>query len=349
MSSLPLRCAVAQMLMMGFNGTTLDAGNPIIRSLTEDGLGGVLLFDKNLKKPGEPKNIVSAEQVKALNAQLRQFSAQQDLPLLIAVDYEGGAVDRLKPDYGFPETLPPEIFATLSDKAAAIEARRMATTLMQHGFNLNFAPLVDLNVYPENPIIGKKKRSFSADPETVVHYASIVAKAYHDQHIVFCYKHFPGHGSSRGDSHWGIVDVSDTWQPEECMLYQPLINHPMGCDMIMSAHVINRNMDPSGLPASLSYKILTDILRGKMGYDGVIIVDDLQMMAVTETFGFEESIVMAINAGNDMLIFGNQCGDIEYTAEEVVDVIVKNVVDNKISRERIDTALARIERLKRGC
>lgn len=347
-----LNYACAQMLIMGFNGTTANSDHPIKIAIQDQGLGGVVLFDKDQKKPGHKKNIENPEQVKNLNTQLQTFASychsplDKPLPLFIAVDYEGGMVNRLKPEYQFPETLPAEIFATLSDKSAAIEARRMARTLQQVGFTLNFSPLIDLNLYPENPIIGKLRRSFSADPNIVTEYAAIFAKAHYDACIAFCYKHFPGHGSSRGDSHLGIVDVSDTWQPEELIPYKQLLKKPFGCDMIMSAHIINKQLDPTGLPASLSYTILTELLRQAFNYQGLIVCDDLQMKAITDVFGLEESIVMAINAGNDLLIFGNQCGDIDYSTEEIVDLIVKNIVDEKISRHRIDESFHRIQLTK---
>lgn len=349
-----LQYSVAQMLIMGFEGTQIDSTHEIAHSIEKQGLGGVILFDKDLKKPGNKKNIESPLQVKNLTAQLQEFalhctlsSPENSLPLFVAVDYEGGKVNRLKSDYGFPETLPAKIFATLSPKSAAIEANRMCRTLTQSGFNLNFAPLIDVDIYPENPIIGKLYRSFSSDPGIVADYAAIVAKAHHDANIRFCYKHFPGHGSSRGDSHLGIVDVTETWQPQELFPYQQLLKKSFGCDMIMSAHIINRQLDPSGLPASLSPKILTELLREQWDYSGLLIADDLQMNAITDAFGLEESLVMAINAGNDLLIIGNQCGSIDYSTEEIVDLIVKNVIDQKIPRSRIDESFQRIQQAKK--
>lgn len=347
-----LHYSAAQMLIMGFDGTEVDDQHPISYAIEDHGLGGVLLFDKNLKHPDQEKNIKSQEQVKRLTNHLKTFATccrsplEEPLPLFISVDYEGGRVNRLKPEYQFPETLPPAIFATLSEKSAAIEARRMARTLLNAGFNLNFAPLIDVNVYPENPIIAKLHRSFSEDPEVVAKYAAVIAKAYHESNIGFCYKHFPGHGSSRGDSHLGIVDVSETWQPNELIPYKKLLKNPLGSEMIMSAHVVNRQLDPSGLPASLSPTMLIKLLRQELNYKGLIIADDLQMNAITDAFGWEESIVMAINAGNDLLIIGNQCGQIDYSAEEVIDVIVKNVVDKKIHRDRIDESFDRIQARK---
>lgn len=347
-----LRYAVAQMLVIGFDGMSIDENHTISYDIEEHGLGGIILFDKDLKKPGSGKNISSPEQVKNINDQLQFFASccplaeNESLPLFIAVDYEGGCVNRLKTDYGFPETLPASIFSTLSEKSALIEARRMARTLLNAGFNLNFAPLIDVNVNPDNPIIAKLHRSFSSDPEVVSKYAAIVARAYHESNIAFCYKHFPGHGSSTGDSHLGIVDVSETWDPSELIPYKKLLKKPFGYDMIMSAHVINRQLDASGLPASLSHTMLTTLLRQELNYDGIIIADDLQMNAITDAFGFEESIVMAINAGNDMLIIGNQCGKIEYSALEIIELILKNITDKKISLSRIEASFAKIKKRK---
>lgn len=331
-----------QMLIMGFDGLTIHSGHPIEEAIQKHNLGGVILFDKNLKKPDQPKNIQSIEQVKNLTAQLHALSHD----LFIAVDYEGGCVNRLKPAYGFPDTITPEAFGSLPVVQAAAEAKKMARTLKEAGFNVNFSPLIDVNINPDNPIIGQLHRSFSSDPVVVAKYAEIIAKSLHDENIIFCYKHFPGHGSSRGDSHLGIVDVSETWQPEELIPYQHLLAKSLGCDMIMSAHIINRQLDSTGLPASLSYTILTDLLRREYGYNGIIIADDLQMNAITDAFGLEEAIVMAMNAGNDMLIVGNQCGDRDYSTEEMLELMVKNIVDGKISKERVQESFERIQVLK---
>lgn len=343
-----LQYAVAQMLMVGFHGTSIDSQHAITQAISKHGLGSVILFDKDLKNPGLRRNIQSPEQVRKLNEDLQSAATHSPLkiPLFIAVDYEGGHVNRLKSDDGFPETLSAEAFAKLSPEAAKIEADRMAETLQQAGFNLNFAPLVDVNTNPKNPIIGKLQRSFSANPDKVAEYAHIVAQALHDHHITFCLKHFPGHGSSQKDSHLDIVDVSKTWSPEEIIPYEKQLQTALKCDMIMSGHIINRQCDPAGLPASLSHTILTGILRDSFEYTGLIIADDLQMKAITDAFGFEESIRMAINAGNDMLIFGNQCGDIEYSAEELIECIMKNIINKKIPEERIMESFERIQLAK---
>lgn len=340
-----------QMLIIGFDGLTIDENHPIRESIIKNNLGGVLLFDKNLKRPEQPKNIQHIDQVKKLTTELKSLSdirASQEhaLPLWICVDYEGGRVNRLKDSYGFPQTITPEAFATLSKEDAIAEAKKMAQTLKEAGFNLNFSPLIDLNVNPTNPIIAQMHRSFSHDPNLVEKYAAIVAESLYNEKITFCYKHFPGHGSSRGDSHLGIVDVSETWQPEEITPYKNLLKKSFGCDMIMSAHIINRQLDPTGLPASLSHTILTSLLRQEYDYDGLIIADDLQMNAITDAFGLEESIVMAINAGNDLVIVGNQCGNVDYTTEEIVELMVKNVVDGNISQARIKESFNRVKRLK---
>lgn len=340
-----------QMLIMGFDGVTLQDNHQIQDAVTKNNLGGILLFDKNLKKPDQPKNISHIDQVKKLTTDLQALSqarAEQEytLPLWICVDYEGGKVNRLKSQYGFPETMTPEAFAQLPEEKAIVEAKQMAQTLKLAGFNLNFSPLIDLNVNPDNPIIAQLHRSFSHDPLLVEKYATIIAQTLHDENITFCYKHFPGHGSSRGDSHLGIVDVSETWLPEELIPYQNLLKKSFGCDMIMSAHIINRQLDPTGLPASLSYTILTTLLRQEYHYDGLIIADDLQMNAITDAFGLEESIVMAINAGNDLLIVGNQCGDRDYTVEEMIELMVKNIATGNIPQTRILESFERIKRLK---
>jgi len=376
MNTHALRYAIAQMLIIGFEGTMVDEAHPIVSDIREKGLGGVILFDHYVENPLQVKNIENPFQLRQLTDSLHNLASQcpyvdfphdykqstdkkpyprskpakipDYLPLFISIDYEGGKVNRLKTKNQFPETLPAEIFATLSEKAAAIEVRRMARTLERLNINLNFAPVVDVNINPENPIIGKLKRSFSASYSTVVEYALLIAKIYRDFRIGFVYKHFPGHGSSDNDSHLGIVDVSSTWQPEELKVYEALLKKSVQPDMIMAGHIINRQLDPSGLPASLSQVMLTEILRVQLGYQGIIVADDLQMKAITDCFGFEEALLLAINAGNDVLIIGNQLSKTPLSAGDIIEVIFENVKNGKISEERIYQSLERIVHAKRN-
>ena len=342
-----LRNKIGQMLIMGFCGSEINEHSPVAHWLTNDGLGGVLLFDKDLATGLYGKNLKNQAQIKHLTGQLNHYStaaSSNDLPLLMAIDYEGGAVDRLTKVAGCMSTLTALEIAGVPDDSLEEEFSQMAATLKSLGFNLNFAPVVDLNLNDQQGIIGKLKRSFSADPEVVIHIARQFVDVFSQYGIACAYKHFPGHGSALGDTHEGFVDITDTFKSEELIPYQRLLKDTHKPTMVMTAHVKNKHLDSKGLPATLSHEILTGILREAMEYDGVIISDDLQMQAISDHYSLEDSLCLTINAGADMVIFGNQLGSI--TAPEVIDCIEQLVVNKKIDQQRIDDAYRRIIRLK---
>lgn len=342
---LTLRQKIAQMLIIGFPESQIQAQSPVAEWLQSDGLGGVLLFDYNMPTRSFGKNLISRDQIQQLNVQLRQFN-QHDLPLFIAIDYEGGVVDRLKHVDDCRPTMTPFEQANLSDEALQDEVKAMALTLADLGFNLNFSPVVDLNLDEQHGIIGKLGRSFSSLPQRVVEVASATVKGFNEKGIVCCYKHFPGHGSAKGDTHEGFVDVTDTYHSTEIEPYAVLVQNVEQQAMIMTAHVINRHLDPSGLPATLSYPVLTGLLREELGYQGVIISDDLQMQAISHHYSLEESLRLTINAGADMMIFGNQLG--EHSAPQVIDCIERLVQTGAIASSRIEDAFQRIAALKQS-
>lgn len=341
-----LRKKIAQMLIIGFSGYDIHDDSPVVHWLKKDGLGGVLLFDYDLPAQKHGKNLRDKQQIQQLNYDLQSYANQseQPLPLLIAIDYEGGRVDRLSKVDDCMKTITPREQGLLNDADLFEEASNMAMTIKELGFNLNFAPVVDLNLNDQKGIIGKLNRAFSNDPKAVDRAAKIFVEAFTQQGIACAYKHFPGHGSAIGDTHEGFVDVTTTWNPIELNPYYAL-NGSKSAVMIMTAHVINRHLDQSGLPATLSYPILTELLRNELGFDGVIVSDDLQMQAISDHYSIEEALRLTINAGADMVIFGNQLGTI--TGTEVVDVIEKLVKNHEIPVARIHEAYDRIALLKR--
>lgn len=348
-----LRDKIGQMLIIGFDGKTVNKESAIIQQIYANNIGGVILFDYNYQTKSYDKNIENPKQLKLLNESLQKFTKlanieknRPNLPLIISVDYEGGKVNRLKESYGFPKTLSANKISEQSLDAVKKNATVMAKALKQNGFNLDFAPVLDVNLNSENPVIAKIERSFSSDPHTVAKFASIYAEEFSKYNIQCAYKHFPGHGSSNEDSHRGFVDVTKTWQKKELIPYELLLNKKNSCNIVMSAHIINRNLDQSGLPATLSYKILTQLLRNKLQFNGVIVTDDMQMNAIYKNFTLEDAITKAINAGADMLIFGNQLQKNSITSETLIDIIEKQVKNNKISSKRIDDAYKRISQLK---
>jgi beta-N-acetylhexosaminidase len=342
-----LRNKLAQLFIVGFEGTEWSTQSALHKFIQQFGLGGVILFDYNMTTKNHDKNIISPEQVRALNHEIQRANPN-DLPLYIAIDYEGGSVNRLKSEKGFPLTIAADMFAELSNQEAELWARQMAGTLKDLGFNLNFAPVVDVNVNIDNPILGKLGRCFSANPKEVIRCAKIVAEALLKHKIQCSYKHFPGHGSSRADSHLGFVDVTDTWQSLELEPYKELLQHQNLWGMVMTAHVINRVLDPSGVPATLSKPILTGLLRNHLKFDGIIISDDLQMKAISDAYGLEEALVMSLNAGADMFIIGNQLSDSPQDIFECILALERQVNLGNISMMRVDEACNRVLQSKQN-
>jgi beta-N-acetylhexosaminidase len=302
----------------------------------------VVLFDYDVPSKTPVRNIQSAEQVRALIAGLQ---AAATIPLLVAVDQEGGSVARLKEAHGFPPTVSARALGAANDLDRTRDAAgRMAQTLRELGFNLNFAPVVDLDINPENPIIGKIERSFSPDPAIVTAHAAAFIGAHHEHGVLCTLKHFPGHGSSAADSHLGLVDVSATWSPVELEPYTALIKAG-AADAIMTAHVFNSRLDPNN-PATLSRPVLTGILRDQLGFDGVVICDDIQMGAIREHYGFETAIEQAVLAGVDMITIANNTVYEAGIAGRAFAALKQAVQAGRIDEARIDDAYRRVQDLK---
>jgi beta-N-acetylhexosaminidase len=330
------------MLMIGFRGLAVDAQHPIIHDIRERQLGNLVLFDYDVLSARYERNIASPDQVKRLVADLQSFAV---IPLLVAIDQEGGVISRLHERYGFPATRSHEALGRLNDPSATYEhAGAMARTLAEVGVNLNLAPVVDLNTNPQNPVIAAYERSFGADPQLVIQQAQAFIAAHHAQGIRCTLKHFPGHGSSTADSHQGFVDVTQTWSRGELEPYQALINAGLA-DAIMTAHVFNAHLDPE-YPATLSQPTITGLLRGALGYDGVVISDDMQMAAIRSHYGFETAIQKTLEAGVDLIAIGNNLVYEEDIAARTVGVIQNLVESGIIPEARIEASYQRIQRLK---
>lgn len=349
-----LKAKIGQMLIFGFKGMEIKEEDKITQSILKQEIGGVILFDYDFQTKTYDHNIQSPTQVKHLTQQLQAYTQEAAAehrnhlyPLFVAIDYEGGKVNRLKETYGFPKTLSAEEIGKKTPKEAIKYADEMAATLKSVGININFAPLIDVNVNPDNPVIGKLGRSYSSDPEKVAEYAGIFSKAYQAEGILCAYKHFPGHGSSTGDTHTGFVDVTQTWKQEELIPYQDLLPKSYACPIVMTAHVQHYGLDSKGYPASISKGMTQDLLRDKLHFDGVVITDDMQMKAIADNYGTHEAVRLAINAGADMLIFGNQLSDTPQDPREIVDMIYADVKAGKISERRINEAYERIMKLKK--
>jgi len=344
---LTLEEKAGSMIIAGFRGTTVyQARNNIAKDIKKYNLGGVILFDEDMRIGGQ-RNIQNPYQLKKLNYFLQNLRNEK---LLICIDQEGGKVNRLKSKHSdqlnhhryndFRYTIS-ALKAVESDKMFQQNYRNINQTLRSAGINLNLAPVVDVGVNPDN-FIYKKERIYSSDPYEVAKYAEKAIDIHHNYGVLTAIKHFPGHGSSETDSHKGLTDVTLTWEEEELIPFKKLKDKT---DMIMTAHIFQRSID-NKYPATLSKKFLTGILRNKIGYNGVIISDDLGMHAISENYELKESVTLAINAGVDLLLFANNTDWNPNIVENVVNVIVQQVKAGKISETRLDESIARINKMK---
>jgi len=364
------------------NGLNFEQHSLIAQHITKHHIGGVVLFAQpyrhaKTKQFIRDRNIQNQIQVAALNEGLQQHNTKirrqqklEQIPLFIGIDQEGGRIDRMPAQLGFASTtLPAQAFGAKEElklkqsrpKTEALEetfvyAQKLAQELAATHFNVNFAPVVDVNLNPTNPIIGGLGRSFSSNPNIVVDQAKQFIRAFHSKQLIAALKHFPGHGNSDSDTHLALVDVTKNYNKQQELLpYFALIKDGYA-DMIMTAHVINGKIDhtqcksgtkndPSTFcPGTMSYHTLTHLLRHKMGFGGVIVSDDLSMGAIAREYPLPEALQKAINAGVDLLIISNNSSD---QTEIVINTIAQLVKEGKIPQSRIDEAYRRIITLKK--
>ncbi len=340
-SEVSLRQMIGQMIMVGFVGDTKDHFwfRKVAEQVRAGKVTGVLYLARNVRDRAA---------VTAMNQALAEAGREGARPL-IGIDQEGGYVQRLTADVGFPSVPSARRVARTMKPEEAFETySALAQRLQSWGFNLNLGPVVDVDVNPANPIIGRLGRSFSNDPKTVTQYASAFVEGHRKHGVLTALKHFPGHGSSMRDSHKSEVDVTQTWQPGELEPYRALIQRRQ-VDMVMSGHIRNGRLQPPSdrHPASLSHAALTQLLRSQLGYGGVIISDDMQMRAVSERFGFEDAVKKAIFAGTDILIFANDKNPDLHIPDKAISILAKAAKTNAILRARIRDAHQRVLRLKR--
>jgi len=338
-AKLSLEQKIGGILMVGFRGMSVDGNSPVVRDIRDYNLGGVILFDADLELKTNERNILSPEQLAQLTGTLQSFAKNR---LLIAIDQEGGRVNRLKPAYGFPPTISQQQLGERNDPEFTYrQARQLASALKAAGINLNLAPVVDLAVNPDNFIV-KKERTFSADPAQTIRNAGQFIRAHHDQGVMCTLKHFPGHGSSMADSHKDMTDVTATWSGAELEPYRQLCKET---DVVMTAHIFQRHLDPE-LPATLSNRIITGLLRNQIGYDGVVMTDDLGMKAIADHFGFEAALEYSLNAGADILLIANNETYDPDLVPKTVQIVAELVRSGRVPESRIDEALRRVSFFK---
>ncbi|MGN0708075.1 MAG: glycoside hydrolase family 3 protein [Faecalibacterium sp.] len=278
-------------------------------------VGGVALFGKNIETP----------------EQLRQFTAQlktaEQIPLFLAVDEEGGRVARLANSDGFDL---PKYASAFETEDAGEMGRTIGAYLKEYGFNMDFAPVADVNSNPDNPVIGK--RAFSDDAQTVRQKAAAMAEGLQEYGIMPVYKHFPGHGDTAEDSHAELAVVHKTLEQLQQIEWVPYKDQKIPA--VMVAHVAAPEAGVDG-PASLSYTAITEWLRGLLGHEGLVITDSLSMSAITNTYSPSEACIRAIEAGADILLM--PCG-----LREAMDGVENAVKSGRISESRIDESVCRI-------
>lgn len=334
---IPLEKMISQMILVGFSGETPNDKwvLQIQNDIQNEKIGGVILFGRNIKNP---------TQLKELNNFLIK-SNKSKLPLFIAIDQEGGKVQRLNKNNGFSDYLSAlEIANTKTISESLNEYDKLSKELYNYGFNLNFAPVVDLNLNEDAPIIGAKQRSYSRYEEIVISYANTFIDSMHKYKIFNAIKHFPGHGSANSDSHLGFTDISQTWQYEELKPYFHFIKSGK-VDMVMVGHLSLDKFDKH-YPATLSKNTIEFVLRQKMGYDGVVVSDDMLMRAIAEHYTFEKSIVKSIQAGVDILLFSSYFYNNSNVPKVVHSVINEAIKKGEITTQMIERSYNRVVKLK---
>ena len=316
---------VGQLLMIGIHGKTLNDDAKFM--INEYRVGGIILFDRNME---------SKDQVKSLIADINKTGKSAGLtPLFIGIDQEGGAVARMEDQ--LIKVPPAEELGKEPIEQAVSLAKQSGTELKDLGFNINFAPVADLGL--------TYGRSFSTNPDEVVRYASVVGKAYDEAGLWYSYKHFPGIGKTDVDLHadTSVVPVSkETLLNEDTKVFVDLIKQSKpNTYAIMVSHAMYPQIDPDH-PSSLSKAIITDWLRKDMGYNGVVVTDDMDMGALAKHYTFGDMAVQSILAGSDILLV---CHEYEHM-QEAYNGLMKAVKDGQISKERLDESVKRILLMK---
>jgi beta-N-acetylhexosaminidase len=337
-----LREQIGQMLLVGFRGLTADSAPEAVADIRDRNLGGVLLFDTDQPMHSDVRNIRDPAQLTSLVAGLKALAST---PLLVAVDEEGGLVARLDQRHAFPPTYSAAQLGARNDPAFTLQqGQKIAQTLRSVGINLNLAPVVDLNVNPQNPIIGALGRSFSDDVAVVTAQAGAFIAGHRAMGVKTTLKHFPGHGSSTGDTHLGVVDVTNTWTATELQPFANLIRERL-TDAVLTAHVFNARLDPAN-PATLSKPTVTGILRQRLGWQGVVISDDMQMGAIRKAYGYQDALRLAIAGGVDILTIAQQQVYEPGIVASTIDLIAGLVASGALSGARINESYRRILALK---
>ena len=305
-----------------------EMNNQMIELLKRYHIGGVVFFQKNILSPTQMTDFIN------------EIKEQSEIPLFIGIDEEGGLVSRIANSKGFNVTKyeSMETIGMSGDSKKAYEVGiTIGSYLKQYGFNINFAPVADVNTNPDNIVIGS--RSFGSDPQLVAKMVSEAIDGFHQAGIMCCIKHFPGHGDTKEDTHKGYVYTEKTW--EDLMRYEliPFINALEHTDMIMISHITTPNITSDGLPSSLSYEMIEGKLRKELNYNGVVITDSMAMGAITQEYTSGTGAVKAVVGGSDIILMPE---NFKEAYEGIYDAVKKGSIKEK----RIDESVLRILSLK---
>ncbi len=326
-NSMTLDEKIAQMIITGFNGS--EYNDDMDRLINEYKVGGVILFARNIEDSNQMIDLTRALQ-----------ENNNNLPLFISIDEEGGRVSRLPDDVEkFPSAF---TIGLINDQQTAYEnGKEIGYTLKRLGINLDYAPVLDIYSNENNTVIGD--RAFSKEESIVSTMGIATMEGIEDADIIPVVKHFPGHGDTEVDSHYGLPIVYKTLEELRNFEFIPFVKAiESGCDVIMVSHIILNEVDSSN-PASLSKIVISDLLRKDLEFDKVVITDDMSMGAITSIMSIEEACIKSIEAGCDILLLGNAYEEIE----QVINSIKLKLYNGEISEEQINKSVKRILELKK--
>lgn len=332
--SMTLEEKCAQMIFVGFKGHELP--EKYAQAIEKLGLGGIILFTRNVQSPQQLKALTSAMQAAAARS-------RQGLPLAISIDQEGGTVVRMDGPSGYTHFPGNMALGAADDETLTYRAARvMATEMRSVGINWNYAPVLDVNNNPLNPVIGV--RSYGSSPALVAKHGVAAVRGYQAGGVAACGKHFPGHGDTNVDSHLALPVISHDRARLSAVELAPFkAAIEAGLDSIMTAHVFFPSLEPApNLPATLSQNVMTGLLRKDLGFDGVITTDCLEMKAIADNFTPVEVVQLAVDAGVDALLVSHTWE----TQMAMYEALVDAVRGGRISEERVAESAHRIVRMK---
>ncbi|MEL6648164.1 MAG: glycoside hydrolase family 3 N-terminal domain-containing protein [Pseudomonadota bacterium] len=331
-----LAAAVADLLLLGFYGATSASPSArlLARQVRRRQVGSVFFVEHNVGTLEDVKDLVS-------------MMRRRDAPALLAIDQEGGVVQRLGKDHGVSRFQGAKRMVAIK---SADEARQIyekaGTDMAGLGFRINMGPVLDLDE-PLNPAVGKYGRAFSDDPDCITDYGLAFVEGFAKAGVFCAAKHFPGQGKAVSDSHDMPADVTQTWTEEELKPYRRLIAMGRAPDLIMMGHLRVDSIDGSGLPATVSHAIVTDLLRGRLGFEGVIVTDDIDMGAVRTFMDRKEAFIEALAAGNDLIMIKNLFRYDPLLPERAVRWVRRAIAEGRLTQEQVFASAEKVRALRR--